>query len=238
MSATAAGMVVEGVVLAVVLLFLVAVLRSHAEILRRLAVVEASGDEEPRAARPSRPGSGPAVARDIAGETLDGDAVKVSLGPGTPDTLLAFLSSGCASCGPMWSALGQDTAGPANTRLVVVTKGPEAESLSRLQDLAMPGARVVMSTQAWQDFSVPATPHFVMVDGKTGSVAGRGSATSWEQLLTLVEQAAADSAEHARRGQSSSERARRAQEALASAGITAGHPSLYPTRAEQQEGTA
>jgi hypothetical protein len=229
MSLTTVVMIVETAVLAVVVLFLVAVLRSHAEILRRLGAVEGPGGER---IPPSSAFAG-SEAQDIVGETLDGDAAKVALGPGLPNTLLAFLSSGCASCAPLWSSLSGGAAAPANTRVLVVTKGPEAESVTRLRELASPGAEVVMSSDAWRAFAVPSTPHFVLVDGQSMEIAGRGSATTWEQLVTLVNQAVADSSHHARQAQDSSARARRAEEALAAAGITPGHPSLYPSRTAQ-----
>jgi hypothetical protein len=231
-SAAAVVMVVEGVLLGVAILFVVALLRSHAEILRRLTAVE---EGVPPGRRASGPGStaersiGAEVsARDIVGETLAGDTVKLAFGVGLPRTLLAFLGSGCAACRPLWDGLRDSAPGSAGARVVVVTKGPEHESLARLQSLAPARAEVVMSSAAWQDFEVPATPHFVLVGGDTRRVLGRGSATSWEQIGTLLADAEADSS--LQRARSSSDRAARAEQALATAGITAGHPSLYPSR--------
>ncbi len=229
MSATTLAIILEGLVLALAVLFVVALLRSHAEILRRLGALEGPVSER---IPPSSAFSG-SGAQDIAGQTLDGDTAKIALGPGLPNTLLAFLSSGCASCGPLWSSLARGAALPAQTRLLVVTKGPEAESVAQLKELAAPEVETVMSTEAWRDFLVPSTPHFVLVDGQSAQIAGRGTASTWDQLLTLVNQAVADSSEQSRGAHSSSERARRAEEALAAAGITAGHPSLYPSRTEQ-----
>ncbi len=51
-----------------------------------------------------------------------------------------------------------------------------------------------MSTQAWSDFSVPATPHFVLV--RDGEIAGRGSATSWAQITAFLDDAADDDRIH------------------------------------------
>ena len=232
MSVAAVVMIVEGVLVALAILFVVALLRSHAEILRRLTAIE---DGVPRDGRASGPGStaGPASAseisaRDIVGETLTGDTVKLAFGVGLPRTLLAFLGSGCAACRPLWEGLPDSARGPAGARVVVVTKGPEQESLARLRSLAPARAEVVMSTAAWKEFEVPATPHFVLVGGDTRRVLGRGSATSWEQIETLLADAEADSS--LQRVRSSSARAARAEQALAVAGITAGHPSLYPSR--------
>lgn len=228
-TATVLVVIVEGVLLALVALFVVALLRSHAEILRRLAAIEA---RDPRpAATPSAPSpnAASAPAHDLVGETLAGDAVKLALGPGSPSTLLAFMSSGCSSCAPLWESLRDDTARvPTGMRVVIVCKGAESESVTRLAELAPTRAELLMSSAAWREYSVEASPHFVLVDGRSGRIAGRGSAASWEQLATLVSQAAsdADPGAAAWRGSSAS-RAARAEEALARAGISAGHPSLY-----------
>jgi hypothetical protein len=223
-------MIVETVVLVVTVVFVIALLRSHAEILRRLVAIDdgvvAAGPTSTVGQAGDRAAGG--AVTDIVGETLAGDAVKFALGAGSPRTLLAFLSSGCAACSPLWAGLHEDRATPLEARLIVVTKGPERESLSRLRALAPADREVVMSTAAWEFFSVPATPHFVLVDGSVGEILGRGSATSWQQIETLLMDSEADAEVHRARG--TSQRAARAEQALAAAGITAGHPSLYPSR--------
>ena len=155
----------SAVLLAVALLFLVALLRSHAEILRRLAALESAWDAGvaagwepwPRPSLAARP-CGARLARrpTSAGQTLAGDALKVSLGQGAPDTLLAFMGTGCHACAPLWDALRDERVPtPAGARLVVVTKGPERERLARLLEIAPADAEVVMSTAAWSDFASP-----------------------------------------------------------------------------------
>ena len=223
-------LLIETALLALVVLFVVGLLRSHAEILRRLAAVE--GDGADRGAVPERMVGASTDAFDIVGETLAGDSVKVRIGLGSPTTLLAFLSSGCAACGPLWESLQRDSRVPAGARLVIVVKGPEEESATRLRELA-PARELLMSTGAWRDYSIPGSPHFVLVDGGSGQVAGRGTAASWEQIVSMVEQAVSDTSHSATetapsRARTTSERAGRAEQALAAAGITAGHPSLYP----------
>jgi hypothetical protein len=232
MSVQTVVIIVEGALLALALLFVVALLRSHAEILRRLGALEGEGPA--RAVSVPRPGPTPAggPAGDIVGQTLAGDAVKIALGAGSPRTLLAFLSSGCAACGPLWEGLHEPAPLPLDARLVVVTKGPERERLARLLELAPDRAEVVMSSDAWDAFVVPATPHFVLVAGDEG-IVGRGSATSWQQIATLLRDARDDSALHQAR--TTAERAARADDALLTAGIAAGHPSLYPSRAPSEE---
>ena len=230
MSATLVLVIGESVLLALLAVFVVALLRSHAEILRRLAAIE---DRDPAgAATPAALATG-APAYDLVGQTLMGDAAKLALGPGSPSTLLAFLGSGCGSCAPLWASLRSGEARvPAGTRLVIVTKGAESESVTRLEALAPAGHEVLMSTAAWRDYSIPGSPHFVLAGGRSGRIAGRGSATSWKQMLTLVEQATSDvqrDAAGAPERHTTSARAARAEDALARAGITAGHPSLYPS---------
>lgn len=224
-------LLIETALLALVVVFVVGLLRSHAEILRRLAAVE--GDGADGGTVPERMVGASTDAFDIVGETLAGDSVKVRLGPGSPTTLLAFLSSGCAACGPLWESLQRDSRVPAGARLVIVVKGPAEESATRLRELAPRAREVLMSTEAWRDYSIPGSPHFVLVDGGSGQVAGRGTAASWEQIVSMVEQAVSDTSHSATetapsRARTTSERAGRAEQALAAAGITAGHPSLYP----------
>ncbi len=229
MSASVVAIAIEGALIAVLVLFVVALLRSHAEILRRLVALEGGTP-------PAPPRGAPATARrvpELAGRTLTGDAVKLALGPGSPRTLLAFLSSGCAACEPLWADLHGGSPMPSDTRLVVVTKGPDRESVSRLTALAPAGQEVVMSTAAFIDFEVPVTPHFLLVDAG-GAIAGRGSAVSWQQILTLLDDADRDH----RAAADSASRAARADEALAAAGVTAGHQSLYPSQRPGDRGGA
>jgi hypothetical protein len=224
-------LLIETALLVLVVVFVVGLLRSHAEILRRLAAVE--GDDGEGRSVPERMIPTGTAAFDILGETLRGDSVKVRLGVGSPTTLLAFLSSGCAACGPLWESLGQDARIPADARLVIVAKGPEQESMTSLRELAPRAREVLMSTAAWGDYAVPASPHFVLVDGGSGRISGRGTAASWEQIVSMVERAVSDTAQTTTdrapsRVRTTSERAGRAEDALAAAGITPGHASLYP----------
>lgn len=231
MSATTVVMIAEGGLLAVLILFVVALLRSHAEILRRLAALEPPAVEgRGRQTGPDRASAElvDLAPTDLVGETLDGGAVTLSFAAGPPRTLLAFLSSGCSACGRLWNDLRDGAALPSGTRLVVVTKGPERESPSRLAALGPVQHDLLMSTDAWHDFAVPATPHFVLVDAATRRILGRGAATSWEQILTLVQDADRDSTPSSR-PLASPGRAARAEQTLARSGVTEGHPSLYPS---------
>lgn len=234
MSASTIVIVIEAGLLAVVVLFVVALLRSHAEILRRLAALEAATPARAPAPAPAASGRAPV---ELVGRTPAGDSVKLDLGPGSGRTLLAFLSSGCAACEPFWAGLHDGSPAPLGTRLVVVAKGADRESPARLAALAPAAQEVVMSTPVWEEFAVPATPHFVLLDG-LGEIAGRGSAGSWQQIVALLHDADADAdaaraadVAGARAEGGSSARAARAEAALAAAGVTEGHPSLHPSRA-------
>ncbi|HVF18916.1 MAG TPA: hypothetical protein VNA14_01565 [Mycobacteriales bacterium] len=209
--------VLEGVVIALLGVLVAGLLRSHADILRRLHDL-GIGLEEPTAGPAGLPN--PTLlqgAHDVVGETLDGEAAAVAVVSTGADTLLAFLSSGCATCERLFR---DEPVLPARTRLVVVAKGPEEESTSALRELVRTGQTAVMSSQAWLDYGVPHSPYFVLVDGSRGRVRGEGAATSWRQVAGLITQALADATDGGRRES-------RADAELLAAGITPGHKSLY-----------
>lgn len=203
-------------------------LRSHAEILKALhelgagleldrtspgpVPVTLSGVRTPRGDAAEPPAA-------VVGSSLDGETVAVSLSGGT-DVLLAFLSSGCSTCQAFWTAFAEpDVAVPGNARLVVVSKDLDQESRSALSERASAHVPLVTSSQAWEDFSVPGSPYFIYVDG-AGTVAGEGSAATWDAVATLMRQAHAD-APHGGRSRDSRDTA-----ALAAAGIAPGDPRL------------
>ena len=81
-------------------------------------------------------------------------------------------------------------------------------------------------------------PAFIYVDGPSGHVHSEGTAGSWEQALSLLQDALLD-AIPGREGDGSAERIRRADTELAVAGIHPGHPSLWgnePTRDAGEDG--
>jgi hypothetical protein len=119
---------------------------------------------------------------------------------------------------------------PAHMRVVAVTKDPGEESESTIRGLAS-GQTVVMSTQAWFDYEVPGSPYFVHVNGTTGRVSGEGTASTWDQVVSLVSRAAADAARSRAGARFQAERGgeARVDEELTAAGILPGDPSLYPT---------
>ena len=224
-------------------------LRSHAEILRRLHALGAGDEDPPPAPGPGgfrvEPGlAGPRdefpPASDLAGVTPGDEAIVAGVVGSGHDTLIGFLSSGCLTCKAFWDAVGsgRPLGLPAGARLVLVTKGPEDESVSAVAALAPAEVPVVMSSPAWEAYGVPGSPYFVYVDGPSGRVVGEGAATTWEQVVDLLGQAAGDLELSGQlsgdrrladgRAGPGLERADRVDRALAAAGIHPGHPSLYP----------
>jgi hypothetical protein len=229
-----AVVIAEGVAILLLGLLVAGLLRSHAEILRALhdlgAGVE-SDDATPSRRHGTRTTSGVTggPAHDIAGVDPRGDAVAVAVAGADHDTLLAFLSTGCDTCRPFWSAVDGDL-GLADVRVVVVVADEESEA--ELARLAGPQVEVIASTAAWEAYEVPGSPHFVYVDGPTGRVAGEGTGPDWPAVRGLLTQANAD------RGARSSGTGRepvavewrdnptRIDSELLAAGIGPGHPSL------------
>lgn len=208
-------------------------LRSHAEILRRLHEMGA-GRPEPDRSPHARHAQGTAPAHDLSGVSTADEALVVRVSGMTQETLLVFLSSGCATCDPFWERLGRPEGLPSGIRLVVVTRGPESESPARVAALAAPGLTVLMSDAAWRDYRVPGSPYFVYVSG--GRVRGEGTARSWVQLTDLLGAALGDVPHPAGGGMergADAFREARADRELIKAGIYPGHPSLY---GEEPEG--
>jgi hypothetical protein len=214
-------------------------LRSHADILRSLHDLGV-GVGDPAAAAPNTaapvsmsPPSAPAgsdngPARDVAGLTPAGDARSVAVSNGDQRTLLAFLSSGCATCAGFWRDLQTPGRLQLNgVRVVIVTKGPDMEVSAEVRALSTGKVPVVMSTEAWSDYLVPASPFFVLVDGPTGRRIGHGVAANAAQLADLVNRVGHETP---RQDPHLNGPARESANdaALVAAGITPGHHSLYP----------
>ncbi len=222
---------VETVLLVVLIVLVAGLLRSHAEILRRLGS-SGPGGQDPQAApgpssRPRRDGGASAPA--LAGTTPAGDAVSLSFeGAAAAPTLLAFLTSGCTTCAGFWESLGE-TRLPPGVRTVIVARGVEREQPVRLRKLAPQGVPVVMSSEAWRDFDVPGAPYFVLVDR---TIRGEGVATSWRALSSLVGDALEE--ERVAAEERSGQATRTVEETLAAAGIGPDHPSLYPAGRDGQ----
>ena len=233
--------VLESVVVALLVALVVGLLRTHAEVLRRLhelgaGIYDTDTSRTTQADLAGRVADGVAAPRvetaartevvDITGVTPRGSAVSVAVGGDDRLTLLAFLSTGCTTCGDFWQAWRDDEPLPlrglGQPRVVIVTRGPENEHPHAVTTLAPATTTTVMSTAAWADYHVPASPYFVLVDGRAG-VIGEGSAASFVQLRGVLERALSD-----RRGPIDlRDDPNRVDAELRAAGIVPGHQSLY-----------
>jgi hypothetical protein len=251
-------LILEGLVIVVLAVLVVGLLRSHAEILRRLHELGAGvydDEQEPGVTSPVELADGPVIrtrdgvpeprveatgAHDLTGVTPQGTAKAIGVLGADHSTLLAFLSSGCGTCLDFWRAFASgeaDSLPGRDTRLVVVTKDPEDESVSAVRELAVGDHPTIMSSDAYDAYGVPVSPYFILVDGPSGAVVGEGAAANWSQVSNLLTQAAADAgldtngkrlSERPRRARADLEREARADTDLIRAGIAPGHPSLYP----------
>jgi len=222
----------------VLALLVFGLLRSHAEIIRALhragIPLEEAGGHAERPGAPVELRSPPdGAAHDIVGVSTGGSPTKISVTGGRGLTLLAFLSSSCRTCETFWTAFAEpdlDLPG-AGTRLVIVGQDPPLESPTAFAGLAPPGVKTVLSSAAWQDYDVPGSPFFALVDGTSNRMVGSGTAASWDQMRNMLRTALGDyllEVESNNDGTSGRDRERRADQALLAAGIGRDHPSVNP----------
>lgn len=208
--------VLLGLVVAVLGLLVVGLLRSHAEILKRLHQLGAGLDPD-NPGQPASPAPTPVTSREDFQvmpqvpsppdrEAFGGAADLVGVSPGgnealsvritgvEHDTIVAFLSSGCITCQKFWDAFAKPRKLklPDATRLVIVTKGVDGESPSSVASLAPSAFPTVMTTEAFTDYDVPGSPYFVYVHGPSGRVRGEGTGPDWDQVSSLLAQATVD----------------------------------------------
>lgn len=207
------------VVVGILAVFVVGLLRSHAEILRALhdngiTLDPDDGDhstghgERPSPTRVVESTTAPTIrtvdgvpepsgatgrrAVDLVGITPTGATRTVAVAGTDQATLLAFLTTGCATCADFWQAFAEGVQLPPDTRLVIVTKGPELESPADVAAMAAPHLLTVQTSAAWDDYSVPVAPYFALVDGRRGVVVGEGAANNWDRVRNLLDRALAD----------------------------------------------
>jgi hypothetical protein len=237
--------VIEAVVLALLTILVIALLRSHADILKSLhdmgaGVHQPVADDDDavpfttREGVPSPRSAATADARisDFSGRAVDDSVISIGVESTEHDTLLAFLSSTCLTCRDFWDAFAdpaQRQLAGENTRVVIVTKSADEESPAMIEGLASNDVTVVMSSEAWLRYEVQVAPYFLFVEGASGVVLGEGAASSWAQVRSLLSQAEDDGA-HGLRRRSGAVRAQDSDEALRRAGIEPSDPSLYPSR--------
>lgn len=235
------------IALAVIVLLLgmlvVGLLRSHADILRRLesvgAGLEGAGGQAGHGGQITltRRDTTPAVERRVTGVTPDGDPVVVSLTSGADPTLVAFLSTTCSTCTPFWEGLQSSLMhfGGHRHRVVIITLGESEESPTRARSLAKPGVDVVMSSSGWSDFEVPGAPYFVLMEPGTGRVIGEGSAMTYESLEEFLSDATNDQQWDLQTSSRVETEESRIDAELRRAGILPGDPRLYPAKGDISE---
>ena len=221
--------VIEGIVIVLLVILVGGLLRSHADILRKLDLLGAGEDVPGTAVRsnislnPTR--TEPTSLTSITGPTPDGATATVALADSRGHVLLAFLSSGCTTCETFWKSFraGMDLPGQG-IRPVIVTQGSESESPSDIRKKAPDDITTIMSSEVWDAFRVPGTPYFQLVDVQHGVVIGEGSAGSWRRLVDLIERATGDSSSAPSATQ---QRQEDSDASLRAAGIDPGDPSMY-----------
>jgi hypothetical protein len=253
-----AVVVVEAAAIVLLGVLVVGLLRSHAEILKALhdlgAGLDPDSDDVGVRGRAGRSAStsastsagtnngGQAVgeeAYDVGGTLPDGSMAAVGVAGVPHDTVLAFLSTGCLTCQPFWEEFRGGVALPEGARLVVVVQ--DGDNQKKVRKLAGDDLLVVASDEAWEQYGVPGSPHFVYVDGPSGRVTGEGTGEEWEQVADLIDQA---SGGRPRRGSARQpgvnpplldpaddpthrDNPTRIDDELLASGIGPGHPSLF-----------
>ncbi len=233
--------IVEVVALLGLGLLVVSLLASYSGLVERVNVVEGRAPSRSNipaqfAGVTSGASDDVIVVEQLIGRTPSGDDVLLPASGIDHDLLIAFLSSGCTSCGSLWEALREHRLPtfPPYLRLVVVTRGEHEESPAQIAELAPTDLDVMMSSDVWQHFATPGSPYFAYVEGSTGRVVGEGTALTWDQVLGLVATSSGDAAlvSGVPRDQSKPSGDLRREEdvdrILLQAGILPGDPSLFP----------
>ena len=231
--------VFETILLAGLTVLVAGLLRAYATVLRRLHAMDGGGaassgprgfalDPVPEPATRDSWKEG----HDLVGVSVGGELASARVLGVDHDTVLLFLSSGCASCERFWDDLVNPVPLPAGMRLVVVTQGDEVESRAALAAVTAPHLDVLMSTQAWREYEIPGSPHVVLVEGRTGRIRGEGTGQSWAQVAQLLVRATGEAAfigggPRAAKPDRDAEVEARVDRELMAAGILPGDPRLY-----------
>jgi hypothetical protein len=114
----------------------------------------------------------------------------------TVDTLLAFLTTSCASCKPFWEMMADPGfVSSLGSRLVVVTPSRSMEDERRARELLADGAYLHMGSETWFEYGIGTSSTFVLVRSpwggpepweRAGQVLGSGSAGSPGELMELI----------------------------------------------------
>lgn len=144
----------------------------------------------PRTPPLDRPDTSPPVS--VVGTRPDGARTAVALTGEHRSTLLLFLGSACVTCADLWRDADREARSlPRDFRIIVVTRGPQAESARLVAAKAPRSVPVVMSEEAWNVYGVRAAPAFVVVDGATGATTSLDVEPSWLEIIDATRMATA-----------------------------------------------
>jgi hypothetical protein len=252
---------------AVLALFVLGLLRSHAELLRRITELAGRPTADAANGSGSRLETMPEGVLPVPDEVARTPVSKIGgvdcdLRPYEQRLrdlreqylLVAFLSTTCLSCLEIWRDIieaGAEAApieaGDDAAALLLVLKGREEENLGKARALAVDTpVPVILSAEAWAELEVPGSPYFALIDVSGERVMGAGSAQSWEQLKSLASDAmlelslATAPPRRSGNGRGGGYRSiiEREDEDLRRAGLHPGDPSLTgPVHLDAPEGT-
>ena len=224
-----------GLVVVFLLVLIVGLMRSHAEVLRKLDGLGVRLDTQPDSTSLElgltrrTTTNETKIPSQLSGVTPDGESAVISLDVGDKPVLLAFLSTTCSSCSVFWERFSSGVVEFRSGlyRTILVTLGPDEESPTRAKNLRRGSAEALMSSQAWQAFEVPGAPYFALID--EGIVIGEGTAATVDALEQFLSDAAGDLSWDRRQVRDRTDRDREeiVDQELREAGIEPGDPRLY-----------
>ena len=140
-------------------------------------------------------GSEPARVTGMA-DAPDGAAETVSTGPGTTETLLAFLTTSCAECQPFWEMLaGAATRYDLGAQVAVVTPSRSMEDERLARSLVPDGIHLHMGSETWFEYGIGRAASFALVRSpsngpppwvEVGEIVGAANVEAPEELIRLL----------------------------------------------------
>ena len=216
--------VIETLLLVLLAFVMVGLLRSHAEILRRLPDdTEHPGHEDLEPAGPRTivledrdaadsgtqmasdgatlpahlPGPRGSVtpAHDVAGRTLDGSSAVIPVATAGAPTLVAFLSSGCLTCRTFWDGLRTGAHEPMPGETRVLIVTKDPQFESPSRLRDLaPDDTPVLQSSQAWGDYGITMSPYFVMVGADGEVSSEGAASSWDQVRSLLADALADEA--------------------------------------------
>jgi hypothetical protein len=124
------------------------------------------------------------------------DAPDGAAGPGTTDTLLAFLTTSCAECQPFWEMLAAPaTRADLGAQVAVVTPSRSMEDERLARRLVPEGVYLHMGSETWFAYGIGRAASFALVRSprngpapweELGKVLGAANVDAPEELVRLV----------------------------------------------------